>query len=218
MWRAISCATPLSIVLIATLTGCPKQPERFTNYRYPDCPKALALSDATTIKAVVATDAGMHGLWDPAAFAAICDFNAWEKTFVKNETIEPYIRRGSFVPIYIHEDGGPLFEVRVGSDASPAAPSAQEENWATATSAPYLFVSQGALALSGIEQIHGGGDIDVKPIALPAGRWMVTTHILEPPREASGKNDRVPNFLVLVNPEPKEAPTYRTSVETFSKK
>ena len=208
----------LIVMLAAGIAACSKQPATFQNYKYPDCPRPAVIENATGIKAVIGTDAGMHGLWDPKAFAHICDLALWEKTFVKNEGIEDYIRRGSFVPIYIHSDGAPLFEVRVGAAAKPAASTAEEQRWATQISAPYLFQSNGALALSGIEYINGGPTPDARIIALPQGRWTVTILMLEPPRDPAGKNDRVPNFLVLVNPESGAAPQYRLSVETFDRR
>lgn len=73
--------------------------------------------------------------------------SGWEQVFLKDEQIEPFIRQGSFVPIYVHEDGGALFELRVGSITMPAMPTPNESNWTTETSEPYLFQSDGMLTL-----------------------------------------------------------------------
>ncbi|NBR28966.1 MAG: hypothetical protein EBT83_11245 [Betaproteobacteria bacterium] len=206
------------IVLMTSLAACSREPATFQGQRFPGCPRPAVIENARGIKAVLGTDAGMHGLWDPKAFAELCDFSAWEKIFVRNETIEEYVRRGSFVPLYIHSDGAPLFEVRVGETGFPAAPTAEEQRWATKVSAPYLFQSNGALALSGIEYINGSAAPDARTIALPAGRWTITVLLLEPPRDPAGLHDRVPNFLVLANPESGTSLQYRWSVETFGKR
>jgi hypothetical protein len=83
------------------------------------------------------------------------------------------------------------------------------------TSEPYLFQSDGMLALSGIEFINGGGSPWVRAVHLPAGRWTAIVRVLEPPHDPSGQNDGIPNLLVCINPESHPAPVYRSLVETF---
>jgi hypothetical protein len=168
----------IAILAILCLSACSKQGKISNAYHFLDCPKAPLISNASTIKSVFSTESGMHGLWSPNAFARVCDLAAWERIFLKNEQIEPFIRQGSFVPVYVHEDGGALFELRVGSIISPAMPTLDESSWTTETSDPYLFQSDGVLALSGIEYLNGSPNSDVRAIPLPSGRWVVTIRVL----------------------------------------
>ena len=156
-----------------------------------------------------------YAIWNPRAFAHLCDFVAWEQVFLKDERIEAEARRGALVPVYLHADGGALFEVRVASGAKAATVSPEERAWTVKASQPYLFQSDGALAISGIEQVNGTAASDVKTLPLPRGRWSVSVRMLEPPRDPSGKHNAVPNLLVVMNPESQPAPVYRSSIETF---
>ena len=49
-------------------------------------------------------------------FYKICDYDSWEKELLDNSDLVRHIRGGRFVPIYVHTDGTPVIELRVGSD------------------------------------------------------------------------------------------------------
>lgn len=158
----------------------------------------------------------MHGLWDPEAFQNICEFDQWEKQFLQNAAIERNIGAGAFVPIYVHSDGAPLFDLRVGTTQRPAHFDSGAVATITKRSKPYLFVSRGAMGLSGIEYINGMADESRRFVALAPGRWVV--EILEvQPRDGLDKlaAEKVPNFVALINPEPVQPPPYSKTVETF---
>ena len=210
------CRLTAALSTCVFVTACTKPHANAPGYRLPNCPRAPAITDERSIKASFETNSGMYGIWRPQAYANICSLSAWDGAFVKNESIEPYIRSGSFIPLYLHQNGDALIEVRIGSAAMPASPTSIEARWTTNASEPYLFESDGVLALSGIEVVNGSANPQVHALPLAAGRWTLTVRVLEPPYERSGKNDQIPNFLVLANPEIKPAPAYRLSVETFS--
>ncbi|BBA32061.1 putative uncharacterized protein [Methylocaldum marinum] len=49
----------------------------------------------------------MHGLWSPEAYREVGERN-WEAHFVEDEALEVHIKRGEFVPIYVHSNGSPV--------------------------------------------------------------------------------------------------------------
>lgn len=201
--------------VVLALTACTRQPVE--EAPFPNCPGSFKASGEAGIKAVLPTDSGMHGLWDPSAFGQVCTFKQWEKLFVENPAIERSIAAGSFVPIYVHSDGAPMFEVRVGSANAPSTISDKELPMVRQKSQSYLFVSHGLLSLSGIEYIHGFQDAHaISTIELPQGRWVAQVVELEAPQDANGKpTSDVPDLLILLNPEGQTPAAYRRSVETF---
>lgn len=60
----------------------------------------------------------MHGLWSPEAYRDVGERN-WEAHFVEDEALEVHIKRGEFVPIYVHSDGSPVIEARVAPSSLP---------------------------------------------------------------------------------------------------
>ena len=157
----------------------------------------------------------MHGLWSPDACREVGEQN-WGKHFVENAAIEAHIQRGEFVPIYVHSDGAPVIETRVGSKGSPAALTEQEKKWLKTKSEPYLFVSHGVANISGIEYIGGEPTAAVAGIRVAPGRWQVTVYLLQWPEETFDKKTNYPpDFLVTLNPDDTKL-SYRQSVETFA--
>lgn len=175
----------------------------------------VAPAEPTSLRRVFITDAGMHGVWDPVAFRQL-DEQSWQRHFVENAAIEAHIRRGAFVPIYVHSDGGPVIELRVAAAGAPARLSAREQGWVTARSEPYLFVSQGTAKVSGIEYIGGTDAPEAAGLRVPPGRWQAVVHELEWPEKIfDTKTLYPPDFIVTLEPAPEKA-RFRTSVETFS--
>jgi len=191
------------LLLLAWLAACSQ-----------DCLK-LRIEDGNTLRAVLPTDSGMHALWDPEAFRSVCSFETWEQALLKKDGIRRHIQAGAFVPIYVHSDGSPLIEVRVGTATGPAAYD-QASAKILRRSGAYLFKSEGALAVSGIEYIGGEPKESARALKLPPGRWSVV--ILEVEAIAGTPKDiakTIPDFVALVNPEPVSTPTYRQTEETF---
>ncbi|HEY0682601.1 MAG TPA: hypothetical protein VGD45_09730 [Steroidobacter sp.] len=157
----------------------------------------------------------MHGLWSPEAFRNVGEHN-WEAHFIENASIEAHIKKGEFVPIYVHSDGAPVIDVRVGSKESSAGLSEQEKGWLKAASDPYLFISNGVANVSGIEYIGGQLTGAVACIRVPPGRWQVVVHLLSWPESSYNKETRYPpDFIVTLNPETAGV-SYRQVTETFA--
>lgn len=202
--------------LAAALAGCSPEPSERRAEAAATCSPQWTPQQGSTLRGSFPTDSGMHGLWSPEAFRTICDFKSWEKNFVDDKDIERHIAAGRFVPIYVHSDGNPLIEVRLGLGGAMARFDPGADALVVRRSKPYLYASSGAFAVSGIEYINGSFKEHPRMLALPAGRWVVDVLEIDPrPGLDSKIADQVPNFVVLVNPEPAAAPSYRTSVETF---
>ncbi|HYP70882.1 MAG TPA: hypothetical protein VEP93_08335 [Variovorax sp.] len=171
----------------------------------------------TSLVASLPTDSGMHGLWNPEAFKAVCDFDAWAHNFVEERDIQRHIAAGAFVPIYVHADGAPLIDLRVGSAQAPAVFDPGTQARVERRSRPYLLVSNGMVGVSGIEYINAYSDEGARFLNLPAGRWVAQVLEVEP-QDGLDKQlaDKVPNFVVLLNPEPAQRPDYSQDVDTFS--
>lgn len=207
-------ATSTLALALFFMGGCTREPPQVSAVQ--TCVPQWTVETGSVLRASLPTDSGMHGLWDPEAFRSICDFDSWAREFLNDESIEKHIVAGAFVPIYVHADGRPLIEVRIGSLETPARFSDEVEASASRRSKLYLFVSHGVLGVSGVEYIGGGLSHGARAIELKPGRWQV--EILEvqprPTLEASAAN-RVPNFVALVNPESQGRVEYRRTVETF---
>ncbi|GGM89391.1 MAG TPA: hypothetical protein VIL71_23595 [Spirillospora sp.] len=163
----------------------------------------------------VGTDAGMCCLWQPEHFAHVTSYDVWEDALGNDPAIERSIEAGAFVPLYLHSDGVYQVTLRTG------ARTPREKRYTTASSEPYLLVSKGAVALSGIEAV--GADLDAaETIALAPGRYAVEVHLIDWQAEpgstdADGNavDGALPDFVVEISPEPDPAPPYRRTVETF---
>jgi hypothetical protein len=209
---------PPSVLFMAALellAAC-SRPEQTETLASKDCPSQLVPTDPADIRAPLPADSGMHAIWDPHAFKDVCSFEAWEKKFIQDGDIEASIKVGKFVPIYVHSDGTPLISVRVGRNGSRATLTQAETQHVQKESDEYLFVSQGVLAVSGIEYIGGLAPAAARLAPLEKGRWSVRVLDLAAPRGPDGKaSPEIPDFVVLVNPESLPAPKYRESAETF---
>lgn len=166
--------------------------------------------------AALPTDSGMHALWDPQSFRSVCSFETWEDAILKNDGIRKAIGVGAFVPIYVHSDGTPLIDLRIGTRDKPSVFGDVPNGKITRQSKPFLFVSQGHVALSGIEYIRGTTDASTRVLPLRPGRWSVVTAEVET-REGVPEKDgeTVPNFIVLINPEIAPETVYGQTEETF---
>ena len=174
------------------------------------------------LRGAFATDAGMHCLWRPSAFASVRDYDTWERQLGKDVDILRHITAGDFVPINIGADGAFEIEVRVGSVDSPATLSERERAYLDAESEPYRFTSDGELRLSGIEHVCADPDAHVGRLALAPGEYSVVVRLVgwdqEPGmRSSDGRPspDALPDFIVIVNPAGDQS-EFRTDLRTFS--
>jgi len=211
-------STPVFAALLAALLLAACSPDRSPQAdAQTACAPEWQPEPGTTLLASLPTDSGMHGLWDPQRFRTLCDFDAWARNFVDDQDIRRHIASGAFVPIYVQSDGVALIEVRVGSAQAPASfdPGAQAR--IERRSSPYLFVSQGMVGVSGIEYINAYSGDASRFLALPPGRWVAEVLQVEPQEGLDSQlADRVPNFVVLLNPEPAQGPPhYSQDVDTF---
>src|SRR5437588_3878953 len=116
-----------------------------------------------------ATDAGMLCLWDPAAFAAVVDYDTWEDQLCEDKDIRRHIKAGHFVPINTNQgiDGAFAVHLRVGQAAKPAALTDRERTYLLAESPqPYLLVSSGRVCVSGLEGVAGAPGPEVRCVEL----------------------------------------------------
>jgi hypothetical protein len=166
---------------------------------------------------VASTDAGMCGLWRPEHFADVSSVGAWEDSVSDPAALEGHIRVGAFVPLNVGGDGAFQVTVRAGER------TAREERYTLVSSEPYLLVSSGLLAVGGLEQVgtYGGG---AEEIPFPSGRYVARVHLLDWKSEPGSMADdgtptesALPDFVVEIHPEAKQASAYRTSVETFER-
>ena len=176
---------------------------------------------ADKLRGSYATDSGMHCIWDPASFSAIHDYDTWETELLADKDIRRHIQAGHFVPVNIQSDGVFNIEVRVGSAEEPSALSDREAEYLVVSSEPYLFASNGALCVSGIEHVEGQPSDTVGSLDLASGEYAVTVHLIgwdEEPgmvaEDGTPKPEALPDFVVLVNPLAGDV-SFRTEVETF---
>jgi hypothetical protein len=163
------------------------------------------------------TDAGMWLLWQPEAFSTVHDYDSWAVELEDDADILGHIDRGDCVPINIGHDMAAAFVVRAAGPAGVAVLTDRESAYLVATSEPYLFVSEGSVALSGIEHagVEPSGEVELSP-----GRWAVTVHLIswddEPGMKVDGRPapDALPDFVVLLNPA-NELQQFRTELATF---
>ncbi|WP_432824446.1 hypothetical protein [Dactylosporangium sp. CA-092794] len=175
------------------------------------------------VTGVVATDAGMFGLWVPASFDNVVDYSTWEAELLENEDIVRHIVGGAFVPVNIEGDGAFGFGVRVGSASGPARLTERERRYVLVASEPYLLMTTGDAMLSGIEHVRAEADVGLA-VPLPAGRWSVTISLIEWEAEPGQRDDAgapaptaLPDFTLLINPEDGAAGGYRINLHTFDR-
>ncbi|MCD2441810.1 hypothetical protein LQ757_05905 [Agromyces sp. SYSU K20354] len=171
----------------------------------------MAISEIVTVR----TDAGMLGLWCPAAFSAVDDYDSWE-THV-NERLLGAIATGDLVPLNIGSDGA--WGVRVTSSAE--ALSDRECPYEVVTSEPYLLVVSGGEArLSGIEYVGLSSNAPLR-IPLAEGRYAVRSTIVAWDEEPGAlgpdgrpSDDALTDIVVQILPED-GSEVYRTDEVTF---
>lgn len=175
------------------------------------------------VTGVMVTDAGMFGLWSPASFGDIVDYDTWESALLEDEDIARHIVAGAFVPVNIGGDGAFQVVARVGSTLVPASLTERERRYVLVSSEPYLFVTTGDAMISGIEHVGAAADEGVH-VPLPAGRWSMTICLIEWDAEPGQKDhagqpapSALPDFTLLINPEPVPNDKYRTKIQTFDR-
>lgn len=165
------------------------------------------------------TDSGMWALWDYETYKDIDDYDKWEPLFCEDTDIENQIKRKTFVPINIEEDGCCSFTLKIDEELSD-----REQKYVCVKSDEYLFQSRGRAVLSGIEYIER----DIKPeqvmiIGLPEGVYSVQVYLIswnEEPDAYLDTGDVNPealsDFVVLIKSKADSEKTYRIKVNTFS--
>jgi hypothetical protein len=171
---------------------------------------------------VVSTDAGMLAVWNPKQFSTIVDYDTWERELLEDKDILRHARDGRLVPINIGRDFAAGVTVRIEPLAYPKL-SEREARYLFLSSEPYLYMSDGAMCVSGLESI----DRDPDPsgvISIAADRYQVTIHMLNWDDEhgATDESGRpadhaLSDFLILVSPEPTPNSVYRVELETFDR-
>lgn len=174
------------------------------------------------VTGVIATDAGMFGLWSPASFDDIVDYDTWESALLEDDEIKRHITAGAFVPVNIGSDGAFQVLARVGSASTTASLTERERQYLLVSSEPYLFVTSGDAKISGIEHVGAEADAGLD-VPLPSGRWSVTVALIEWDAEPGQKDSdgqptptALPDFTLLINPET-GTDDYRTEVHTFDR-
>jgi hypothetical protein len=174
----------------------------------------------TDVALTTGTDAGLFALWNPGRFGRVVDYDSWAASLLDDRDIAARASDGDLVPISISRDGSFRFLVRIGEKKIPQL-TEREQQYVTASSKPYLFGSDGAAHLSGIEYVSAAPPPVTKSIAVPEGRYGVTIHLVDWGAEPGALDPAgqpaegaLPDFVVLVSPEPGDGP-FRTKVESF---
>lgn len=174
------------------------------------------------IEGTVATNAGMFLLWSPEQFKSVVDYDTWEAELLEDEDIARHIASGSAVPINIGSDGAFTMLVRIGREGEPASLTERERRHLVVSSEPYLLVSSGRAALTGLEDVRSDPYPEALTFPLPPGRWIATVHIIAWDEEPGAKDaagnptlNALPDFVVLLMPETGPPVSYRQEVMTF---
>ncbi len=170
------------------------------------------------------TDAGMCAMWNPSRFTSVVDYDTWERELQADGDLLRHVRQGDLVPVNLGFDSRFDFTVRTGP-LDQAALTEREARYLAVSSEPYLYVADGELCLSGLEHVNA----DPQPhtttrVPLAPGRYQVTVHLLDWEAESGAKDEAgqptaqaLPDFVVLVSPEPTPGPSYRVRLETFDR-
>jgi hypothetical protein len=179
---------------------------------------------AAFLGGVYVTDSGMLCLWDPAGFAAVADYDAWEQELCEDKDIVRHIKAGHLVPVNTDRgiDGAFAVILRVGEVDRPATLTEREAGYILAESEPYLLVSTGRICLSGLEQVEGHPGREVGCLPAAEGQYAAKVYFIawddEPgmkDRRGRPKPGALPDFVLLVNPKPKGRTRFRTKVHAL---
>ena len=163
---------------------------------------------------LLATDAGMHVVWDRAHFESVRDYASWERELLEDEDIERHIRAGDLIPINIQRDGTFRITLRVASSTTPTL-TAEEARRIVVASEPYRFVGSGHLDVSGIEYVAAEPDPQsVASALLAAGEYEARIFLLDWD-DVTERTDDHPDFVVLLGAT--SSSRHRTSASTFDR-
>lgn len=176
------------------------------------------------VTAVLATSAGSWAVWQPESFLAVHDYSTWSAALEDDDDRRRWVGAGALVPISLGFDGAFRFDVRTG-DAATAVLSPRERAYHVVGSEPYLLISHGSACISGVEAVGADGGLpDVLRLALPAGRWAATVHMIAWDDEPGSRDRRgrptsraLADVVVLLNRERDGTTHYRRSPETFDR-
>jgi hypothetical protein len=168
------------------------------------------------------TDAGMCALWNPDRFTSVVDYDTWERELYADENLLRHVEHGDLVPINLGFDSAFGFSVRIGP-LSEATLTEREGRYRFVSSDPYLYVSDGELCVSGLEHISADPEPQTATrVPLAPGRYQVIVHFLDWEAEPGALNQSgqptaqaLPDFVVLISPEPVPNPSYRVRLKTF---
>jgi hypothetical protein len=171
----------------------------------------------------VGTSAGMFALWRVSRFAGITDLDEWEDEVADEESLARVIAESALVPVNIGGDGAYQFAVR-GVEALGDL-TEREARFLVVSSQRYLLISDGLVALAGIEAIGEYGGAERLEIPLAPGRYAVQVHLIDWKAEpgavgTDGKptKDSLGDFVIEICRESPEGDgDYRSSVETFTR-
>jgi hypothetical protein len=171
------------------------------------------------LRADLVTDSGMLCVWDAKPFAAITDYDSWEKELCEDEDIMRHLQAGHLVPINLG-DGVYTVELRQGSADSM---SQRESEYLLVPSQPYLLNSTGRILISGLEHV-GADPRTFLECELPPGSYTVQVQLIDWTEEPGSKDSNgrptsnaLPDIIVFVQPSEMGAFDYRQSLEIFRK-
>jgi hypothetical protein len=181
----------------------------------------MRLLDLRT-SALVVTNAGLCGLWQPERFLHITGLDAFEDEVADDSALERHIRAGAFVPINVGGDGA--FQVELRGVESPGNLNSREQAYLLVSSEPYLLISEGSLELGGLEAVGSYSGAEKIQVPLDAGRYSVVVHLIDWEAEPGGRDERgdpsasaLPDFIVEIFEERPGELKYRSKVETFER-
>lgn len=164
--------------------------------------------------ATLATNSGMHLIWDPTKFRNVSDYETWSRELEEDPDIARHIALGHVVPINIHSDGASAIKVRIDPEHAPSL-TQDEQRRVVVSSTPYLFVCDAEMCVSGIEDVSGQPEaLHVLTGNVQPGRYEATVHLLDYD-DIQQKTDAHPDFIVLLGPV--RSGSFRQSIDTFDR-
>ncbi|NNU26934.1 hypothetical protein [Isoptericola sediminis] len=129
------------------------------------------------VTSTVRTDAGLFALWRTSRFSEVAGIDEWEDRVAGDSALAAVIAEGALVPINIGGDGAYEFTVRVVSELGTL--TEREEAFRVVSSQPYLLVSDGMVALGGLEAVGEDFGAPMPEIPLDSGRYAVQIHLID---------------------------------------